>query len=461
MIPRHKQDILIVDDEADIRALTAGILEDEGYTTRTAENSEEALEEIADGEPSLVLLDIWLQDSKLDGLQILQKIRENHTETPVLMMSGHGTIETAVQAIKDGAYDFIEKPFNSDRLLHLAGRAIEAGRLRRENRELRLRSGGGDSLSGASPEISAVRDAVKQIAQTNARAMFTGSPGAGKEVAARMLHRHSRRAAGPFIVVNCAVLDPERVETFLFGSESGAEREIGFLERADGGTMLLDEVADLPQETQGRLVRILQDQTFQRVGGAEQVQVDVRIVSSCRRDLTAEVEAGRFRGDLFYRINVVPVHIPDLRLRRGDIAQLARDLMSETAGQAGKKPRIFSNDGLTALEAYDWPGNAREMRNIVERLFILAPGGTGDPITAEMMPAEIVAAAPMSGEGMGELLELPLREAREKFERKYLELQYQRFAKSASKTAEFIGMERSALHRKLKLLGVYTRGKQK
>lgn len=461
MNTRRAQDILIVDDEADIRALTAGILEDEGYTTRAAENSNEALTEITEAEPSLVLLDIWLQDSGLDGLEILQKIRENHAETPVLMMSGHGTIETAVQAIKDGAYDFIEKPFNSDRLLHLAGRAIEAGRLRRENRELRLRSGGHDSLSGASPEITEVRAAVQQIAQTNARALFTGPSGAGKEVAARMLHRHSRRAAGPFITVNCAALDPERVEAVLFGAETGAEREIGLLERADGGTLFLDEVIDLPHETQGRIVRILQDQTFRRVGGAEQVQVDVRVVSSCSRDLAAEVEAGRFREDLFYRLNVVPVHIPDLKLRRSDIAPLAKDLMAETARQTGKKPRVFSNDALAALEAYDWPGNAREMRNLIERLFILAPGGPDGPITADMMSSEITSAAPMSGDGMSGLLELPLREARENFERKYLELQYQRFGKSASKTAEFIGMERSALHRKLKLLGVYKKGRGK
>lgn len=459
MNPQHEDDILIVDDEADIRTLTAGILEDEGYVTRAAENSDQALEQLSEREPSLVLLDIWLRGSKFDGLQILKKIKKRRPETQVLMMSGHGTVETAVQAIQDGAYDFIEKPFTSDRLLHLTERAIEAARLRRENRELRFRYDAPERLSGRSPEIMNVESAVRQVAPTNARVFFTGPPGVGKEAAARLMHRWSLRAKGPFITLNCATLDPESVASVLLGTEpepeSGARREIGLLERAHEGTLFLDEVGGLPADTQNRIVRILQDQTFQRVGGAEQIQVDVRIVSSSIRDLTAEVEAGNFRGDLYYRLNVVPIHIPELKLRRVDIAPLVRDLMEETAKLAGKKPRMFTDDAIMALEAYDWPGNVRELRNIVERLFILAPGGQKEPISADMMPVEIISATPVSGAGMEELLQLELRGAREKFERTYLEMQYHRFGKSVSKTAEFVGMERSALHRKLKLLGVH------
>ena len=454
-------DILIVDDEADIRALTSGTLEDVGYQTRDAADSEAALASIEAGRPSLVLLDIWLQGSEMDGLDVLRVIKARHPTVPVLIMSGHGTIETAVTAIKDGAYDFIEKPFKSDRLILLVERAIEAARLRQENEELRLRAGPQEELIGRSPAIREVRQAIERVAPVNSRVLITGPPGSGKGVAARLLHRRSRRADGPFVVVNCATMEPDRMEIELFGAERAADgegsRKVGTFELAHNGTLLLDEVIDMPWETQGKIVRLLQEQIFERLGGSTRVGVDVRVVATATRGLAEEIRAGRFREDLFYRLNVVPIQIPSLRERREDIPLLADEFMHRAAEISGRPPRKIALDASAALQAYDWPGNVRELRNIIERLLIMAPGDPSQPIGTEMLPTEIVYEAPGSSarNRSGEVRGLPLREAREAFEREYLKAQVMRFDGNISRTAAFVGMERSALHRKLKSLGLH------
>jgi two-component system, NtrC family, nitrogen regulation response regulator NtrX len=451
-------DILIVDDEADIRMLTAGILEDEGYQTREAANSTDALGSIEMRRPSLVLLDIWLLGSDLDGLGILETVKKSHPSIPVVMMSGHGNIETAVSAIRLGAYDFIEKPFKADRMLLVVSLAIEAARLRRENEELRLRAGTETELLGRSQPLSQVRQAIERVAGANSRVLITGPAGSGKEVAARMLHAHSRRAEAPFVVVNCATMSPERVEIELFGTEDGGEgpRKVGTFEAAHNGTLFLDEVADMPLETQGKIVRVLQEQTFERVGGSMRVEVDVRVVAATTRDLAREISEGRFREDLFYRLNVVPIPIPSLRERRDDIPVLAAYFMARAAEATGQQPRPLGEDAMAILQAYDWPGNVRELRNAIERLLIMAPGGPGETIRTDALPGELSGATPadLRGERGAEMMTLPLREAREVFEREYLLAQKQRFDGNISRTAAFVGMERSALHRKLKSLGI-------
>jgi two-component system nitrogen regulation response regulator NtrX len=460
-------DILIVDDEADIRALIAGILEDEGYDTREAGSDVAAIEAMRARRPSLAILDIWLQGSRLDGLGILEAFKRDHPQVPVLMISGHGNIETAVQAIKQGAYDFIEKPFKTDRLLLMIERAIEAARLRRENEELRLRSGPVAELVGNSGAVAGIRQTVERAAPTNSRVLITGPAGSGKEVAARILHARSRRAEGPFVVLNCAAMHPDRMEIELFGCEHGdghgEPRKIGTFEQAHGGTMLLDEVADMPLETQGKIVRVLQDQTFERVGGGKKVEVDVRVMATTNRDLQAEMAHGRFREDLFYRLNVVPIKVPALRERREDIPLLARHFMRLAAQAAGVQPRPLGEDALAALQAYDWPGNVRQLRNVMDWLLIMAPGDARETVRAEMLPPEIGAITPavLRWEKSSEIMTLPLREARELFEREYLLAQVNRFSGNISRTAGFIGMERSALHRKLKLLGINTDEKVK
>ncbi len=457
-------DILIVDDEDDIRVLTSGILEDEGFQTRMAGDSAAALASIEARRPSLVLLDIWLQGSELDGLGILRAIKEDHPTVPVLMMSGHGTIETAVGAIKDGAYDFIEKPFTADRMIRLVERAIEAARLRRENEELRLRAGTDTELVGQSGVIAHLRQAVGRVAPANSRVLITGPAGSGKEVVARMLHVRSRRSDGPFVALNCATMRPDRVEIELFGTEGdggGAPRKVGTFETAHNGTLFLDEVADMPLETQGKIVRVLQEQTFERVGGTTRVEVDVRVVAASTRDLAAEIAAGNFRQDLFYRLNVVPIAVPALRERREDIPLLANRFMGQAAAASGQQARRIGEDAMAALQAYDWPGNVRELRNVIERLLIMAPGDPGEPLQADMLPVEIGTSMPAAHwDNGGEIMGLPLREAREIFEREYLLAQYNRFERNTSRTAKFVKMERSALHRKLKSLGIHSGDKR-
>jgi two-component system nitrogen regulation response regulator NtrX len=454
-------DILIVDDEPDIRALIDGILTDEGFQTRQAANSDQALAAFRARRPSLAILDIWLQNSKLDGLGILAVMHQEEPRVPCVMISGHGNIETAVQAIQNGAYDFIEKPFKADRLLLIVARALEAARLKREVSELKLRAGAETDLVGVSAAMSQLRQAVDRVAPTGSRVLISGPAGSGKEVAARMLHARSRRSDGPFVALNCATLAPSRFEEELFGVETGADpaaqpRRAGVLERAHGGTLLLDEVGDMPMETQGKIVRALQEQGFVRIGGAARVQVDVRVIATTSKDLQAEIAAGRFREDLYYRLAVVPLRVAPLRDRREDIPALARHFMAKSIETAGLPPREITEDALAAMQAYDWPGNVRELRNLIDWLLIMAPGEGREPVRPDMLPPQIGAAAPavLKLDRGSEIMTLPLREARELFERQYLEAQLLRFGGNISRTATFVGMERSALHRKLKFLGV-------
>jgi two-component system nitrogen regulation response regulator NtrX len=454
-------EILIVDDEPDIRLLVEGVLRDEGYETRQAGGADEAIVAFRQRRPALVILDVWLQGSKLDGIGILEVLHREEPQVPVVMISGHGTIEMAVAAIQQGAYDFLEKPFQSDRLLLVVRRALEAANLARENAELRLRAGPETELTGESSIISALRAAIEKVAPTGSRVLITGAAGSGKEVVARMLHARSRRADGPFVALNCAILNPTRFEEELFGVEAGHDplthpRRAGVLERAHGGTLLLDEVSDMPMETQGKIVRALQEQAFERVGGSSRVKVDVRVISTTNRDLQAEIGGGRFREDLYYRLAVVPLRVPSLRERREDIPPLARHFLTRSAETSAMPVRELSTDALTALQAYEWPGNARQLRNLMDWLMIMAPGGAGDAIRAEMLPPEIGSGAPalINSNHSADIMALPLRDARDMFETQYLQAQLLRFGGNISRTAGFVGMERSALHRKLKQLGI-------
>lgn len=452
------KDILIVDDEADIRGLVSGILEDEGYETREAADSASALAQIAERKPSLVFLDIWIQGSELDGLQILEILHEQHPDIPVVMISGHGTIETAVSAIKSGAYDYIEKPFKADRLVLVAERALEASRLKREVKELQQRAGTIEEVIGRAPVMNQLRGAIDRIAPTNSRVMIFGASGSGKELVARMIHARSRRADGSFVVVNAATMTPQTMAEAMFGTEAmnGTQGRVGALEEAHGGTLFIDEVADMPLETQAQVLRALTEQSFQRVGGSARVNVDVRILSSTARDLEAEVRDGRFREDLFHRLGVVPLRVPSLAERREDIPSLVAHFMEQISQATGLIPRQIGEDAMAVLQAHDWPGNVRQLRNNVERLMILAGGDPDAVITAEMLPAEVgETLPPVPGSARAEqLMSMPLRDAREIFEREYLTSQINRFGGNISKTAEYVGMERSALHRKLKTLGI-------
>lgn len=453
-------DILIVDDEADIRNLIAGTLGDEGYSTRQARDAETAIAAVRARQPSLVILDIWLEGSHLDGLGILEVIKRDTPNVPVLMISGHGTVKTAVNAIKKGAYDFIEKPFKSDRLLLMVERAIEAARLRKENQELKVRAGTPYDLVGRSAIMNQLRQSIERVAPTNSRVFISGPPGSGKEVVARVLHQKSRRADGPFVVLNCAVMRPDLVEVELFGTEesmNGQPRKVGLLEQAHGGTLLLDEVADMPIETQGKVVRALQEQTFNRIGGNQKVQVDVRVIASSNRNLQFEMEAGRFRQDLFYRLNVVPLPVPGLTERCEDIPMLLEYFMRIASEATGLPAREIGDDAMAVLQAYDWPGNVRQLRNVVDWLLIMTGTESREAIRADMLPSEIGSQAPdvLKWEKGAEIMSLPLREAREVFEREYLMAQVNRFGGNISRTASYVGMERSALHRKLKSLGVH------
>lgn len=450
-------DILIIDDEADIRELVGGILEDEGHETRLAANSDEALQQIENRVPRLVFLDIWLQGSRLDGLALLDQIKTRYPALPVVMISGHGNIETAVSAIKRGAYDFIEKPFKADRLILVAERALETSKLKREVSELRKQSSYTPELLGSSLVMNHLRQTIEKVAPTNSRIMITGPSGSGKETTARAIHALSTRANGPFVTINAATITPERMEIELFGTEmDGGERKVGALEEAHGGILYLDEVADMPRETQNKILRVLTDQTFERVGGSKRVKVDVRVISSTAQNLEGLIAEGRFREDLFHRLAVVPISVPPLASHREDIPEMIQYFIRQISQQAGIKPREISDDAMAILQAHSWPGNIRQLRNNVERLLILARGESGDdPITAELLPAEVGDTLPRAPTDSDvHIMALPLREARELFEKEYLVAQINRFGGNISRTAEFVGMERSALHRKLKSLGV-------
>jgi two-component system, NtrC family, nitrogen regulation response regulator NtrX len=452
-------DILIVDDEADIRDLVAGILQDEGYETRTARNSDDALGTIISRRPNLVFLDIWLQGSKLDGLQLLDAIKQEHPEVPVVMISGHGNIETAVAAIKRGAYDFIEKPFKADRLVLVAERALETWRLKREVKQLKQSAPGPATLVGRSAAIAQLRLSVERVAPTNSRILIVGPSGSGKELAARTIHQQSARSSGPFVVINAAAITPERMEIELFGvdhSNGSEERKPGALEEAHGGTLFIDDIADLPRETQNKILRVLVDQTFQRVGGSTKVTVDVRIVSSTTHNLEAEIVEGRFREDLYHRLSVVPIRVPPLSERREDVPELVDYFMDQISQATGLPKRRIGEDAMAVLQSHNWPGNVRQLRNNIERLMILAGGHPDAVLDASMLPPDVGSMVPNmpNGNGGEHLMGLPLRDAREVFEREYLVAQISRFGGNISRTAEFVGMERSALHRKLKALGI-------
>ncbi len=451
-------DILVVDDEEDIREAVSGILSDEGHETRVAFDSDSALAAISDRVPRLVFLDIWMQGSKLDGLALLDEIKSRHAELPVVMISGHGNVETAVSAIRRGAYDFIEKPFKADRLILIAERALENSQLKKEVSELKKRSGEISDLIGTSVAVSQLRQTIERVAPTNSRIMISGPSGSGKEQVARLIHSKSLRANGQFVAVNAATITPERMEVALFGTEGmpGQARKTGALEEAHGGTLYLDEVGEMPRETQNKILRVLVEQQFERVGGSKRVKVDVRIISSTALDLERRVQDGAFREDLFHRLAVVPIRVPSLAERREDIAFLVDAFMRQLSEQAGVKPLRVTDDALAVLQAHDWPGNLRQLRNVIERVLILTKpeDGNGD-ITADKLPPDVVDSLPkVAAEGDQHIMSLPLREARERFERDYLVAQINRFGGNISRTAEFVGMERSALHRKLKSLGV-------
>jgi two-component system nitrogen regulation response regulator NtrX len=449
-------DILVVDDEADIRDLVAGILSDEGYSVRTAANSEEALAAVRARKPALLILDIWMAGGGMDGLELLDLVKDLDIDLPVIMISGHGNIETAVSAIKRGAYEFLEKPFKSDRLLLVVERALEATNLRRENRRLRAQAITPEGLIGRSMAAQQLRQTIAKLAPANSRVLISGPPGAGKETVARLIHTGSPRARGEFVAIGAAGMTPERMDVELFGEEgeSGRTSKIGVFERAHAGTLYLDEVADMPRETQSRILRVLVEQRFRRVGGDSDVQVDVRVVSSTSRDLREEIAAGRFREDLFHRLNVVPVNVPGLSERREDIPELVDYFITRICEATGMPRRLLADDALAALQVRAWPGNLRQLRNNIERMLILASGAPSEPITADMLPAEAAVNQQTTALGAERIIALPLREAREVFEREYLNAQMLRFSGNISRTAAFIGMERSALHRKLKSLGL-------
>ena len=464
MVSAHfKSDILVVDDEADIRGLITDILGDEGFATRSVKNSTEALAAVAEKLPQAVILDIWLKDSALDGLGVLEILCKKYPNVPVIMISGHGNIETAVTSIRMGAYDYIEKPFKQDRLLLIAKRAIESAQMKREIEELRTKAAPSSQLTGHSSTIQSLKNSIEKVAPTNSRVFITGPSGAGKEVVARMIHEKSTRKQQPFVILNPASHSPEQIDNELFGTEDSgdihsAPRKIGVLERAAGGTLFIDEIAEMPLNTQAKLLRVLQEQCFERIGGTHPVKLDVRIIATSSKDVLAEIKLGSLRQDLYYRINVVPFKVPALKDRRDDIPALAEYFMQRASEMNGLPARKIAPEALAVLQAYDWPGNVRQLKNLVEWLLIMAQGDAETPINAAMLPQEVFSndALAATNELTTNMIAMPLREARELFEKHYLTAQVNRFGGNISKTSLFIGMERSALHRKLKLLGLHS-----
>ncbi len=450
-------DILIVDDERDIRELISDILKDEGFTTRLAGTSDEAMAEMNKEPPSLMILDIWLKDSRMDGIDILKSVKRDNPDVPIIIISGHGNIEIAVAAIKQGAYDFIEKPFNIDQLMVVITRAMETSRLRRENTELRRKDVTTAEMIGSSHAFRALKSQLDKVTKSNGRVMLSGPSGAGKEIAARYVHAQSDRADGPFITVNSASIEPDRMEEVLFGRESsGRGIEPGLLEQAHGGVIFFDEIADMPLGTQSKILRVLTEQQFQRVGGGDKVRVDLRVISSTTQNLEEAVENGSFRQELYHRLNVVPIEVPGLADRREDIPELAAHFIEGFNKTQGLPLRAVSDEAVALLQTMNWPGNVRQLKNVIERVLIL--GAEKGEISAAEVPGEAQSESQDEGRVVlsGTLATLPLREARELFEREYLLTQINRFGGNISRTAGFVGMERSALHRKLKSLNVVT-----
>lgn len=454
-------DVLIVDDEADIRDLVADILKDDGYNPRLAKDSKSALEAIEERVPSALVLDIWLQGSQMDGLGILEAVKNKYPHLPVIMISGHGNIETAINSIKLGAYDFIEKPFKEDRLLLLLRRAIETARLKLENEELKRRGAYESQLIGSSSAVTNLRNMIDKVSQTESRILITGAAGCGKEVVARGIHERSPRAHRPFVVLSSASLADDNIDSELFGQNTKAgagdgECKLGVFERAHGGTLFIDDVSDMSTSTQGKLLRILQNKKFERIGSSKSVDIDVRVIAASTKDLQKEIKEGRFREDLYYRLNVVPIQIPSLSERKEDIVPLMEYFIKRCANILGMKPRAISQNAIASMQSYSWPGNVRQLRNVIERLLIMAPEDDSEPISSKMLPEEMLTANPATArpESNADIMGLPLRAAREIFEKQYLTAQLSRFDGNISRTASFIGMERSAFHRKLKLLSI-------
>jgi len=449
-------DILIVDDEKDIRELISEILIDEGFSTRLSSNSVECLDQVSTAPPSLLILDIWLKDSNMDGIDILKKVKVDYPQVPVVIISGHGNIEIAVSAIKQGAYDFIEKPFNIEQLLVVVRRAMEASSLRRENKELKQKDTVEYEIKGESTIFRSLVSSLDKVSKANSRVLITGSSGSGKEISARYIHENSKQSAGNFVVINCSVSGQGELDRMLFGAESkNGLQEAGALEKANGGTIYLDEVSEMPLDLQGKLLKFLVEKTISRPGSNIRLDVDIRVISSTNSDLTEKIKSKKFREDLFHRLNVVPIKIPGLSERIDDIPILAKYFVEKLSSSNGFAHREFTNEALSFLQGMNWPGNIRQLRNLIERVLIL--GNPADKISSE----ELVLTGPKAEDSSdkinlisSELAGMSLREAREIFERDYLMLQINRFGGNISKTAAFVEMERSALHRKLKSLGI-------
>ena len=445
--------ILIIDDERAIQATLKGVLEDEGYRVSVVGSAAEALAGLADEAPDLIFLDIWMPG--MDGLEALAEIKQRQPESAVVMISGHGTIETAVKATKLGAYDFIEKPLSLEKTLLAAVRALEHSRLERENRALRERLDRGQELVGKSALIDELRAQIAVAAPTNGRVLIHGENGAGKELVARAIHTRSARREGPFVEVNCAAIPEELIESELFGHERGAftgavARHRGKFETANGGTLFLDEIGDMSLKTQAKVLRALEEQAFERVGGKETIRVDVRVLAASNQDLQEQIAQGRFREDLFYRLNVIPIEVPPLRRRKEDLPILVEHFTSLFSAENGKRLKTMSVEALAYFLAYDWPGNVRELRNMVERLVIMAPR---DVIGPEDLPPPLRPKETPTGADEVQR-EKTLKEARDAFERAFILAELRAHEGNVTRTAEKLGIERSHLYRKLKGYGI-------
>ena len=456
-------DILIVDDERDIRDLVAGILQDEGYATRCAENGVVALDQIQQKQPNLVILDVWLGNGERDGLKILETIKKDHPYVPVIMISGHATVETAVIAIKNGAYDFIEKPFTTERLLLVVQRAIEISQLRRENEELRVKSYRSGNIVGSSALINQVRHLITQASQCHSRIIIDGAFGVGRQTVAREIHHKSKQAGGSFFSLNCASIHPAKIDAELFGTEiSGlpgdVPRKIGLFEQAHGGTLYIANIDEMPIQNQHRLSKMLQDNVFHRIGGTQPIKSNARVIASCSKSPKDLIASGNLLSELFYRLGVIQISLPLLKDRISDIPELAEHFIYQAAKARQMGHRKISEETMVILQSYDWPGNLQQLRNAMEWVLIMGTSISDHKMVhPDMLPPDIMGGSNLSNgldSHSSDMILLPLREARESFERTYLWAQIQRFDGNISKTASFIGMERSALHRKLKYLGV-------